>query len=158
MPEACLESCKSSAFPGFSPRPGPGQSLGIHLTCMIPGMPLPFIICLLWILPGSGHRKQSQVSSRWFTNHWKRCQTGQNHQNPSKSANMARFGLRIRLFESHSHFLFIGKPRRSPNPIKMSQNRPVPDLHTVTPYGEIPLPGQMGSRHMLMGPIYRPVP
>ena len=33
----------------FSPRPGTGQSLGMHSTCMIPGMPRAFIICSLWI-------------------------------------------------------------------------------------------------------------
>ena len=63
---------------------------------------------------------------------------------------MARFGLRIRLFESQSQFLSIGKPPKIPNHIKKNQNRPVLDLHTVTPYGEIPLPGQMGSRYMTL--------
>ena len=61
---------------------------------------------------------------------------------------MAQFGLRIRAFESHSHFPSIGKPPRSPNHSKIPQNRTVLDLHTVTPHGEIPLPGQMGSRHV----------
>ena len=65
-----------------------------------------------------------------------------------KLTNMAWLGLRIRLFESHSHFLSIGKPPRSPNTTKIYQNEPVLDLRTVTPNGEIPLPGQMGSRHM----------
>ena len=99
--------------------PGPGQSQGMQPTCMIPGMPWAFIICLLWILPSSGHRKHSQASSRWFTNQWKLCQTKQNNKNPSKWTNMGRFGLRIRLFESQSHFLSIGKP---PRPSKSNQN------------------------------------
>ena len=99
--------------------PGPGQSLGVYLTYMISSMPRAFIICLLWILPGSVHLKRSQASSRWFTSHWKRCHTKQKHQNPSKSTNMARFGLRIRVFESHSHFLLIGNP---PRPTKCHQN------------------------------------
>ena len=132
----------------FSPKPCPGQSLGICPTCMMPGMPHAFLIRLPWILQGSGHLKLSEDPSRQFPDHWKRCQTKQNLQNPSKSTNMARFRLRIRLFESHSHFLSIGKPPRSPNPTKIEQDRPVLDLHTVTPSGEIPLPGQMGSRHV----------
>ena len=31
---------------------------------------------------------------------------------------------------------------------KISPNRTVLDLHTVTPHGEFPLPDQMGSRYM----------
>ena len=61
---------------------------------------------------------------------------------------MGRFGLRIRPFESYSHFLSFGKPPRIPNPTKILQNRPVLDLRTVTPSGEIPLLGPIGSRHL----------
>ena len=105
----------------FSPRPGPGQSLGMRLTCMMPGMPRTFLMRLLWILPGSGHLKQSQAPSRQFPDHWKRCQAEQNHQNLCKSTNMPRVGLRILLFESHSHFLSVGNPPNPSNPIKIYQ-------------------------------------
>ena len=144
MPGIMQVECIPRLWPG----PGLGLKLGnafdLHDSRHASGIHHLFA----WILPGAGHLKQSQAPSRWFTDHWKRCQTDQNHQNPSRSTNMRWFGLRIRLFESQSHFLCIGKPPKIPNPTKIPQNRPVLDLHTVTPNGEIPLPGQMGSRHI----------
>ena len=120
-------SCKSGSFPGFSPRPGPGQSLGMRLTCMMPGMPRI-----------TGNDAKLNKSSKSL-----------------QSTNMIRFRTKKPLFESHSHFLSVGKPPRLQNPTKKPQNRPVPDLHTVTPHGKIPLPDQMGSRHMPFRKIFR---
>ena len=50
----------------------------------------------------------------------KRYQNHQNCENRRKWTHMARFGLRIRLFESHSHFLSIANP---PDPKSHWKNR-----------------------------------
>ena len=44
------------------------------------------------------------------SDHRKRTRNGQNHDNRRKWTHMARFGLRIGLFESHSHFQSIADP------------------------------------------------
>ena len=58
----------------FSPRPDPGQSLGIRLTCMMPGMPRTFLIRLLWILPGSGPPEAMSSTFQAVSGHFQKVQ------------------------------------------------------------------------------------
>ena len=70
--------------------------------------------------------RRSRDPSEEASDHRKRHKNEQNHQNHRKLTNMALPGLRIRPFESQSHFLSIANPPRPQIPPENSQNRPFP--------------------------------
>ena len=56
------------------------------------------------------------------SDHRKRYQNDQNHENRRKWTHMPQFGLRIGVFESHSHFQSIANPPRHQIPRENHQN------------------------------------
>ena len=74
---------------------------------------------------------------------WKRYQNYQNPENRRKWNHMARFGLRIRLFEAHSHFQSIATP---PDPKSHRKNSKI-DIFLKIKKSKNPGSAAMGGWH-----------